>query len=293
MKFFFVGSLSGTQAHRYIKRRLLSYWGASLNDAQRCTDDTELFLDSGAYSARTQNAQIDIEKYAEFIHETAGTWDHIASLDHIPRDSEHPAFAAEKSLRNLRRLEEMGCRDLIPVYHLGEPRRYLELCVAEYPYIGLGKGVARGPDALRSALDWAWSNCLTDADGRPRVKVHGFGMSEHWLATRYPWYSLDSRSWLIESRKALIVRAFINGRPMRVRLRSAALPEEVEARFGVTTEEARDDYEARLRINAAFYRELEHHVPDRLERVPLCMVRRSPKPYTTLHGARAHMVRPS
>ena len=273
MKFYFVGAEFRTRVARFVKRRLMSYWKKPHNDAQRCTPGTELFLDSGAYSALTQKREIDIEAYARYINETAGTWDHVASLDFIPPPEVHPDFAAEKSYRNLRRLEALGCRGLIPVFHCGESLRYLERYAAEHEYIGLGRGVARGP-ALKSALDWCWSH-LTDADGRPRVKVHGFGMSSYWLVARYPWYSLDSQSWLDESWMAHSVNAFIDGKPaVKVRLKEGeSLPQEVEARFGVTTEEARNDVEVRLMLNAAFYSELEHHSPDRFEhRLPCTVV---------------------
>ena len=266
MKFFFVGSIFNTLADQYVKRRLFSYWSKPLNDARRCiANGDELFLDSGAFSAFTKGVEINIDRYAEFIHASDGIWDHVANLDCIPGKGEDPAVAAEKSYRNLQRLEELGCR-VVPCFHMGEPRRYLERYVEKYDYIALGGMVKARRDLLQSWLDWCWLNYLTHEDGRPRVKVHGFGMSTYWLATRYPWYSLDSMSWIYDSarRPQPICRVWINGKPVELDVRRQALPaRKFEARFGVTAQECRTDWKACLLVNAAYYKELENHVPDR------------------------------
>lgn len=264
-KFFFVGSVFDTPADQFVKRRLFSYWSKPLNYARRCTEKgDELFLDSGAYSASTQGVQIDIDHYARFIHETKGLWTHVANLDVIPGKRVSPASAAEKSYHNLRRLEELGCR-VVPCFHHGEPLRYLERYADQYDYIALGGMVKGRREVLRSWLDWCW-NLLTDEHGRPRVKVHGFGLSSYWAATRYPWHSLDSTSWLYDSvrRPEPICRVWINDRPVVLDIRNQSLPSrKLEARFGITAQECRTDGEACLLINAAYYKELENHVPDR------------------------------
>jgi hypothetical protein len=61
----------------------------------------------------------------------------------------------------------------------------------------------------------------------------------------------------------MVVPAFVNGNPVEFKIHHDALPEEVEARFGVTAQDCRTDWKARLLVNAAYYKELENHVPDR------------------------------
>ena len=264
MKFFFAGGPNlNTPADKFIDCRLLSFWNRPLNDAQRCTDKgNELFLDSGAYSAYTQGREIDIDRYAEFIHASDGIWNNVANLDYIPGKGFSPASAAEKSYRNQHHLEKRGCT-VVPCFHMGEPYRYLERYAAEYPYIALGGMVKARKELLASWLDWCWIKHLTYEDGRPRVKVHGFGISSYWAATRYPWHSMDSCSWILNCRR-MVVPAFVNGTSVTFfNLHHETLPKEVEARFGVTTQQCRDDYNARLLVNAAYYKELENHVPDR------------------------------
>lgn len=267
MNFYFAGGWClGTPADKYIDFQLLSYEKGPLNDARRCTAiGNKLFLDSGAYSAYTQGREIDIDRYAEFIHASDGIWDHVANLDCIPGKGVSPALAAEKSYRNLRHLEERGCT-VMPCFHMGEPRRYLERYIERYDYIALGGMVKGQQEVLRSWLDWCWLNCLTHADGRPRLKVHGFGLSSYWAATRYPWHSMDSTSWIYDSvrRPQPICRVWINGKPVVLDVCNQSLPSRMfEARFGVTAQECRTDRKACLLVNAAYYKELENHVPDR------------------------------
>lgn len=264
MKFFFVGNAFNTPADQFVKRRLFSYWSKPLNDALRCTaNGDELFLDSGAFSAFTYGVEIDIEHYAEFILETKSMWAHVANLDCIPGKGISPAMAARQSYDNLRRLEKLGCK-VVPCFHMGEPLRYLERYVEQYDHIALGGMVKARKELLQSWLDWCWLNFLTHEDGRPLVKVHGFGHSSYWATTRYPWYSLDSMSWLVDSAKPLVCRVWINGKPVVIDVRRQALPARMlEARFGVTTQECRENYEARLLVNAAYYKELENQVPER------------------------------
>jgi hypothetical protein len=56
--------------------------------------------------------------------------------------------------------------------------------------------VGEWPPWLKGKLDTIWLNRLTDPDGTPKVKVHGFGLTNIQLLFRYPWYSVDSTSWL-------------------------------------------------------------------------------------------------
>jgi hypothetical protein len=44
-------------------------------------------------------------------------------------------------------------------------------------------------------LETAW-DIATDEEGKPYTKVHGFGMTTFSLMRAFPWYSVDSSSWL-------------------------------------------------------------------------------------------------
>src|SRR5699024_10416375 len=77
----------------------------------------------------------------------------------------------------------------------GEDERYLEWYVQNYDYITLGGMVPISTPQLFHWLDRIWEKYLIDGSGRPRIKVHGFGLTAQTLMERYPWYSVDSSPW--------------------------------------------------------------------------------------------------
>ena len=148
----------------------------------------KLFLDSGAYSAKTQGVNIDIDEYIAFIKKHKDLIEVYANLDSI----DDP----EETWKNQKYMEAAGLNPM-PVYHYGEPIEYLERYL-KYDYIALG-GMVRSPDLIKW-LDDIWHSHLLDEDGMPKVKVHGFGLTSLKLMMRYPWYSVDSTSWVMTGR---------------------------------------------------------------------------------------------
>ena len=60
-------------------------------------------------------------------------------------------------------------------------------------------------------LDDVWDK-LTNEDGSPKIRVHGFGMTAVALIFRYPWYSVDSTSWIkATANGAILFPALKNG----------------------------------------------------------------------------------
>jgi hypothetical protein len=86
----------------------------------------------------------------------------------------------------------------LPVIHYGTPLKWVEKHLDEgYEYIGLG-GI--GQEISRYVyFRWADSvfNLLCSNRKRlPIAKTHGFAMTAYGLLIRYPWYSVDSASWV-------------------------------------------------------------------------------------------------
>lgn len=141
-----------------------------------------LFLDSGAFSARTLGVRIDLDGYASWLHRWAPYTAVSANLD-IIHDS-------AGSARNQRLLEERGLAPM-PVFHAGSPWPELDRLVdAGYDYIGLG-GMARhgGSSRLRPWLAHAFRRC------GPDVRLHGFGMGNPQILRDFPFYSVDSSAF--------------------------------------------------------------------------------------------------
>lgn len=186
-----------TEWIKNVRRRLFSYYYHGLNNGNQPTHDVlatkklgmDMFLDSGAFTAFTKDAVITPEAYAQYIHNTNDIWTVKSSLDAIG----DPA----KSYEYLKALESLGVK-VQPVFHAREDDKWLIKYLDEgYDYIFIGGMVPETTKWLLGWLDHLFDKYLTNSDGTARVKLHGFGLTDQTLMFRYPWYSVDSSSWLM------------------------------------------------------------------------------------------------
>ncbi len=145
----------------------------------------EVFADSGAFSALTQGADVNLDTYAAWL-ERWGHWFQVAAnLDTIGDGAE----AAAGTRANQEALEERGL-PVLPVFHAGEPWEALEHYLdSGYTYIALGGLVGR---PVPSIMPWL-VRCFRMAQGR--AVFHGFGLTSWEPLAGLPWYSVDSSSW--------------------------------------------------------------------------------------------------
>jgi hypothetical protein len=178
--------------------------------------DFRFFLDSGAYSAWSRGTVIDLDEYCAFIKANIDLIEVYACLDAIPgvpgrsATSQERTDAAETSWRNYLYMVNEGL-DPLPVFHYGEDFKYLTR-ILEYgcPYVGIGGLVGIPSDKRRAWLDRLFM-LITDDKGMPTVKTHGFGMTSVPLIFRYPWYSVDSTTWIkITANGAVYLPAMVN-----------------------------------------------------------------------------------
>jgi hypothetical protein len=164
-------------------------------------EDFIFFLDSGAFSAWSRGMKIDIDEYIAFIKANIERIEVYACLDAIPGAPGRSATttereqAAETTWANYLYMKQEGL-DPLPVFHYGEDFKYLERML-EYgcDYIGIGGLVGiPGPNRL-AWLDRVFTR-ITDDRGFPIIKTHGFGMTSVPLIFRYPWWSVDSTTWI-------------------------------------------------------------------------------------------------
>lgn len=173
--------------------RLCSYHYKSiaevLIEAKQSGLDFPLFLDSGAYSAKNLGVEISLDSYAEFILNNLSAFNEYANLDVIGDD--------KSSYKNYRKLQEYGLQPL-PVFHFNNYSgnvKYLKKYITDTDHIAIGGGASKS----QGWLDTIWNEYLTDEKGRPLCKVHGFGITTHSILIRYPWYSVDSTTWVMAS----------------------------------------------------------------------------------------------
>lgn len=175
-----------------------------------------MFVDCGApslYNRLSRNADkhdtsIMGTSFADRKHDTfdyTETDQYQAYLeDYIAFVNAHPEIDVYSNLdvinnpqltwANQRRMEDAGATP-IPVFHLSNKEseyKWLRRYVRKYEYIAIGGVVPNPPKETVPLLDRLFNEYLTDDDGFPIVKVHGFACTSLLLMRRYPWYSVDS-----------------------------------------------------------------------------------------------------
>ena len=170
-----------------------------------------LFLDSGAFSAWTQGVEIKVEDYIDFIKEHQDIIEIYANLDVIGLGGKQPnRLTAEMTLKNQKIMEKAGLNP-IPAFHFGEPLEFLEHYVKNYDYLALGVAGNYGLKLI-PWLDECFEKYICGSDGMPKIKVHGFAVTSLPIMLRYPWYSVDSTSWVATGRMGSVyVPRFRNG----------------------------------------------------------------------------------
>ncbi len=156
----------------------------------------EVFLDSGAWSAYTQNDPIDIDNYIRFVERNEHLLFAYANLDVVSD--------GRRSYQNYLYMKDAGLSP-VPVYHSGTDIKYLKHYLEDADYIAIG-AIANMTTSKRIAdLDRLWVEYLVDDELMPVKKIHGFGLTSLRIMFRYPWYSVDSTSWVTFSRFGTIL----------------------------------------------------------------------------------------
>lgn len=180
----------------------------------------DLMLDSGAFNMWSRGAEVDMKSYIKFVHDNIDYFYSYVTLDSIPstkkkRDDSQATFAesAKRSYAQLKQLHRAGLKP-IPVFHQGEPFYWLERLVAEGEhYIGLARYRYASKAAQQDWLDKCFT-ILTDENGRPLIKTHGFAITTHEKLRRYPWFSVDSTTWTMQpSYGGVPVPVYRGGKP--------------------------------------------------------------------------------
>ncbi len=167
----------------------------------------EFFLDSGAHSLYTIHIISKQHKDGYAFYESKEFWEYVDSYaKFVKRKKDQIEYYAnvdvifnpELSWKVQKYLEKEHKLSPIPVIHFGTDLKWVKKHLdAGYDFIGLG---GLGQEATRTAyIKWADSvyNLLCPKPKRlPLVKTHGFAMTSYQLMVRWPWFSVDSASWV-------------------------------------------------------------------------------------------------
>lgn len=188
-------------------RPTIEEWTQALRENRNCT--SKLFIDSGAFTAHTKGADLDVDEYIDYLNAYEDVFTIYAQVDKIPgrfgiehtREelAEAPALSFENYLYMAPRLKNKD--KLIPIFHQGEDFKWLKNLL-EYvdengkhiPYIGIS---TRNDANRKNKSDWL-QRCfdIIARSSNPNVKTHAFGMTSFPLLERFPFTSADSTAWI-------------------------------------------------------------------------------------------------
>ncbi len=250
------------------EKKIIQYW------IQNKTENSKLFIDSGAFTAYTKGDVIDVDDYIDYINSITQHLTIYAQLDKIPgrfnqpkslQDiKEAPSLSWENYLYMRPRMKEP--EKLVPIFHQGEDYKWLVNMLEwvdengnHIPYIGISPAVDM--PGIEQFLDRSFS--IISKSSNPNVKTHAFGMTRLSLLERYPYYSADSTSWLksgsmgsiytpwgtlyVSDRRDVDINCIYNQHGDALKK-----IEDYIGKFGFTVEEVRTEYVKRLLINIQY-----------------------------------------
>jgi len=211
------------------------YYDRRLDFFDKCLgyEPEHLIGDSGAFSAWTMGDEIDLEAYAEWCRIYLDRFAEFkcVSLDIIAGAREGIATRKEnqramrESVLNGDALRAKGL-PIMEVFHQGEPLRYLDkLLDRRQPgeVLGISPRDRRPASERQAFCDEVFSH-LRDRDGWTALSpTHALGVGAFSaIALRYPWWSLDSSSWIAASQygKGVTRSGSFKGSDTRTRNRS-------------------------------------------------------------------------
>lgn len=178
------------------KRKMKVIVGSVLKDRK---DDDFSFLQRREYKKY-------LHQYISFLKKNEHLLEIYVNLDIINN--------AEETYKNQKYLEKHRLHPL-PVFHFGNDPKWLKRYIDEgYDYIAIGGIVPNPFQQVQPELDRIWESIICDKNGFPKVKIHGFAITSPRYIQRYPWYSVDSTSWVKMGRCGIfLVPPFKNGKP--------------------------------------------------------------------------------
>ena len=197
MKIFFAGG-EPRQYHKIltdagIENRLQSFFSLGLGKNPPSNKEFKHFLlDSGGFSARMSGVKINIQDFITYLNKYDVEFAFNLDTNDI-----------EESLSNQRALDLNTNTYIMPVYHGAEwqdpyYRDLLDYYIEFYPYIAVGglAGKEDNKDNARRFLNYVFKHT------KNKTMVHGLGVTSNVLLKNYPFFTVDSTSWLAVGRFA-------------------------------------------------------------------------------------------
>lgn len=260
-------------ASQLLDRNVIAGWieGRSRGECQGY-----LFIDSGAFSAHTKGAELDVDSYIDYLNSIDDELHIFAQVDKIPgvfrqpKTKEQRAEAPEISWKNYLYMREKlkSPKKLLPIFHQGEEYRWLENMLEwtdengeHIPYIG----ISPANDQPVKEKEKFISKCfqIIKQSSNPNVCTHAFGMTSLRVLERYPFTSADSTSWIMNGANGSIMTKYGSVTISSGRLNAPdhilKMPKEAQKEIqryveshGYTMQALSDDYRQRVIFNIQY-----------------------------------------
>lgn len=274
-----------------IRKRLLSCHANSEDDingyidGQKAGRESFGIVDSGAFTVWNKGGHIDVDEYGDKLLVLLQHFDVAANLDVIPgkqgmaaKDitreiTENAASDGWANYLNLTaKMTEYGIdwRRIMPIFHQGESLDWLKLMVDHgCNYIGISPS-----NDYHTTQRSLWLDDVFDyLQKLPQLpRTHGYAVTSPVLMRQYPWFSVDSSSWIqlggygcVNTPYGLVIlseREDVMGRPdsMDGRNWSPEMKEKIINYFtkhGLTIDGLKKTYYDRWKANAIYLLDYE------------------------------------
>lgn len=255
--------------------RLLSYLNDKRHLSNREAKGLKTFVDSGAYSAHTKGAEVDVDEYIAYLNEHDEAVQICAQLDKIPGE-----FGKPKTKQQLLEAPELSWENylymypklkspkkLLPIFHQGEDFKHLHRMLNHEPKIEY-MGISPANDLPTQSKEKWIKECfkIIEKSPNPTIKTHAFGMTSLWVLNRYPFTSADSTSWIMTGANGGIMSKYgvlmvsDNGKknPKHVTNLPKPILEELRAHveeMGFNLDTLGSDYKERMCFNIMFLKD--------------------------------------
>lgn len=238
-----------------------------------------LFIDSGAFSAHTRGAEVNVDEYIEFLNSIDDDVHIFAQVDKIPgvfrqpKTREELLEAPHQSWENYlyMRPKLKSPKKLLPIFHQGEEYKWLENMLEwtdengeHIPYMGISPANDQPVKEKEKFIEKCFK--IIAKSSNPNVKTHAFGMTSLNILERYPFTSADSTSWILNAAMGSIMTKYgsvtvsdgrTHGNDHILKMPKAAQQEiqnYVES-HGYNMKELAEDYKQRILFNIDFLTE--------------------------------------
>ena len=146
----------------------------------------KLIGDSGAYSARTQGAEVSVDDLGEWATRWRRRLYWVAALD--------VAGDQKTTRRNWETMNRAYGLQSVPSIHAGDDPKMIDYYAARgCDFIGLG-GLVGGDGFSRPQMRWLIQVFKYAREAWPGLRFHGWGLTND-NTMRLPFWSVDSSSW--------------------------------------------------------------------------------------------------